>query len=232
MNFKPIKEKKVYEKIIEQIEEMVSSGQLKKGDKLPSERELTERMEVSRASLREAFSALKMIGLIERRHGQGTFLKEDIDNNFLKPLSIIFMLEDNMGQELTELRRMIEISGVKYTAERATEEDLTKLRDIVDQMRENRGNIKVSQRADRRFHYTVAKATHNRLICNFLNSLSRVMDFYFADIMESIVAEENENDKFIRQHEELYQAISNHNAEKAQELMKAHLDWAESLVST
>lgn len=230
MNFKPIEEKKVYEKIIDQIEEMISKGQLKKGDKLPSERELTESLQVSRASLREAFSALKIIGLIERRPGEGTFLKKNIEEDFLDPLSILFMLEDNMEKELTEMRKIIEISGVKYAALRATEEDLSKLKNCVEEMEQNKGDIEISHQADRKFHYILGEATDNKLIFNFLNSISRVMAFYFSTITEKIVAEEKENDKFVKQHKEIYQAVRDRNPELAEKLMKDHLDWAESLV--
>ncbi len=230
MNFKPIEEKKVYEKIIDQIEEMISKGQLERGDKLPSERELTESLQVSRASLREAFSALKMIGLIERRHGQGTFLKENIADDFLKPLSILFLLQDDIEKELTELRKIIEITGVEYAAQRATEEHLDKLKNCVEKMENNRGDIEINHQADRQFHYILAQATDNKLVCNFLNSISRVMEFYFSSITKKIVAEEKENSKFINQHKKIYQAISDHDSQLAQKLMKEHLDWAESLV--
>ena len=76
-SFKPIKNIKVYEQVIEQIKEMIYQGELKRGDKLPSERELRAQFNVSRASIREAFRVLEMIGLIESRPGEGTFIRSD-----------------------------------------------------------------------------------------------------------------------------------------------------------
>ncbi|HLV08762.1 MAG TPA: GntR family transcriptional regulator, partial [Halanaerobiales bacterium] len=106
MDLKPIKNSRVYEQVIDQIKELIYSGQIKRGDKLPSERKLKEQLDVSRASIREAFSALEMIGLIESRPGEGTFIKTSSDKNVLEPLSIVLMLEENNIRDLIELRKL------------------------------------------------------------------------------------------------------------------------------
>src|SRR6056297_4335974 len=109
MEFKQIKNNKVYEQIIEQIRELIYEGELKKGDRLPSERQLKKDLGVSRASIREAFSALEMIGLIESRPGEGTFIKERFDDNLVDPLSLVLILNENVEEELLELRRVLEV---------------------------------------------------------------------------------------------------------------------------
>ncbi|RYD02051.1 hypothetical protein N752_26735 [Desulforamulus aquiferis] len=76
MKFKPIKAKKIYEEIVEQIKGMITSGELNAGDKLVPERELAERLQVGRSAVREAYRALEAIGLIEIRPGEGTFVRE------------------------------------------------------------------------------------------------------------------------------------------------------------
>ncbi|MCK4260610.1 MAG: FadR family transcriptional regulator [Halanaerobiales bacterium] len=230
MRFNPIKDKKVYEQIIDQIKEMIYDGKLKKGDKLPSERTLTEELKVSRASIREAFSALEMIGLIESRHGEGTFIKENNDDNFLKPLSLHFMLEENVGKELIEIRKMIEISGARFAAWRATQEDLEELKKWVIMLEENRGNAEMSRMADREFHYALAKATGNELVYKFLNSISEVIDMYLANAMTRIVKNENKNSALIRQHRRIYEAIRSGDEMLAQKAMEDHLVWSEDLL--
>ncbi|GAB6138574.1 FadR/GntR family transcriptional regulator [Halanaerobaculum tunisiense] len=230
MKFNPVKEKKIYEKIIDQIRDMIYQGKLKKGDKLPSERKLTKSLNVSRASLREAFSALEMLGLIESRHGEGTFIKEDTGDNFLKPLSLLFMLEDSMEQELVELRKIIEIRGVKYAVYRASDSDLIELEKYIELMKKNRENEKISRQADRKFHYTLSKATGNNLVCKFLNSISGVMGVYFVNIMKKISRDEDKSNKCIRQHTKIYEAIVQRDEKLAQKVMEEHLDWAESLL--
>ena len=93
MVFKPIQQQKIYEKIVDQIRSMVSSGMLKPGDKLPAERVLAESLNVSRASVREALSALQLMGLVEIKPGEGTFIKQmDIDS-IIQPLAMLLLME-------------------------------------------------------------------------------------------------------------------------------------------
>ncbi len=230
MKFNPIKDKKVYEQIIDQIKDMIYEGELKKGDKLPSERTLTDDLKVSRASIREAFSALEMIGLIESRHGEGTFIKENTDENFLKPLSLLFMLEEDVEKELIELRKMIEITGARFAAMRATEENLTEMGKYVQLMEESRGNAVLSREADKGFHYALAKATGNHLVYKLLNSISEVIDIYLARAMQRIVQDEEKTRDLISQHKEIYKTIRNRDASEAQRVMEKHLTWSEDLL--
>lgn len=228
--FIPIRDKKVYEQIIDQIKEMIYKGSLKKGDRLPSERALTDTLQVSRASIREAFSALEMIGLIESRHGEGTFIRQDFGEYFLKPLSLFFMLENNMEQDLIELRRVIEISGVKMAAWRAAQVQLDKLGECVKMMEEHKGDAGVSHLADREFHYSLAQATGNQLLYQLLTSMSEVLDLFLEKIIQKIIKDENKNEIWIRQHRRIYEAVRSGDEVLAQKVMEEHLDWAEDLL--
>lgn len=230
MKFNPIEDKKVYEQIIDQIKDMIYRGELKKGDKLPSERSLTSDLKVSRASIREAFSALEMIGLIESRHGEGTFIKENTDENFLKPLSLLFMLEENVEKELIELRKVIEVSGARMAALRANEEDLQRIGMYVNLLEENIDDAVLSRCADKDFHYSLAKATGNNLLYKLLNSISEVMDVYLANTMQRIVKDEKLIEILISQHKELYKAICRKDQAGAQKIMEEHLTWSEELL--
>ncbi|KJZ88583.1 transcriptional regulator, putative pyruvate dehydrogenase complex repressor [Clostridium sp. IBUN22A] len=102
----PVKNIKVYEAIIEQIKDSVKNGELKSGDKLPSERELAEKLQVSRTSVREALKALSMLGLIDSKHGDGNFIKSNVEDCLLEPLSVVFLLIGNRNEEIFQLRRI------------------------------------------------------------------------------------------------------------------------------
>ena len=104
----PIKSEKVYKIIMKQIKDIVKSGELKRGDKLPSERELALRLNVSRTSVREAIKALETLGLVESKHGGGNYIKNDFEDILLEPLSIAFMLLGSNNSEILELRKVIE----------------------------------------------------------------------------------------------------------------------------
>lgn len=229
MGFNPIKDKKVYEQIIDQVKEMIFTGQLKKGDKLPSERVLTEELGVSRASIREAFSALEMIGLIESRHGEGTFVRENTDENFLKPLPLLFMLEEQAEVELIELRKVLEISCARYAAVRASGEEIVEIGKYVTTLEANLGNAEVSLQADRNFHYAIARATGNRLLYKLLNSISEVIDLTIAQAIKQIGTDAERTATLIGQHRKIYEAIAQRDATLAGQAMEEHLVWAEYL---
>lgn len=126
--FTPIKNTKVYEQVINQIKEMIQDGTLKKGDKLPSERDLVEQLHVSRTSIREALRVLEIVGIVECKQGEGNFIRTNFNDTLLEPLSIMFMLNDCKLEEIFELRKVIEIETAALSAERITDEELKKTR--------------------------------------------------------------------------------------------------------
>ncbi len=231
MNFSPIQKKKTYERIIDQIQEMIYNKELKRGDKLPAERTLAQDLQVGRSAVREAFSALEMIGLIESRHGEGTFVREEPNDNFLKPLSLVFMLEDNMEEELLEIRQVIEINAVGIATLRANIENLKEIRKHASLIKDNRNDLDLCHRADRNFHYALARATGNRLLYKLLNSISGVMDIHFSNTMDKIVKDDDKFKILIAQHKEIYQAVSNRDRDLAVSVMRKHLNWAEELMN-
>ena len=93
--FISVKNKKVYEEVIEQIKDMIYNGILKKGDKLPSERDMVEELQVSRTSVREALRSLEVIGLIESRQGEGNFVKDSLEKGHIEPPSVMHMGKDS-----------------------------------------------------------------------------------------------------------------------------------------
>ena len=121
MILKPIRTRKIYEQIVDQIGQLVAQGQLQPGDRLPSERELVERFQVSRASIREALSALEMMGLIEVRSGEGTFIRQVNIESVVTPLAWMLFIEKDTDLELYEARKILEVQAAGLAAERAEE---------------------------------------------------------------------------------------------------------------
>ena len=108
--------KRIYQNIIEQFVYLVKEGKLKVGDKLPSERTLAEMFNVSRASVREAFSAMEIIGLIEVRKGEGTYVSNLNISPFINTIAPLFINNENMETDLLEFRKLIEVEAVKLAA--------------------------------------------------------------------------------------------------------------------
>jgi GntR family transcriptional repressor for pyruvate dehydrogenase complex len=231
MEFKQIKNNKVYEQIIEQIRELIYEGELKKGDKLPSERQLKKDLGVSRASIREAFSALEMIGLIESRPGEGTFIRDSFDEDIFNPLSLILLLNDNVAEELLELRRVLEIDCVKLAAERATAAEIEEMESYIEDLLSSSGYEDESIKADKMFHYTIARASGNKVLLFFMRSISEAMDFHIKNTRTKLVSKEETMSDFARQHQRIFKALKDHDSEKAGAEMKNHLDYVEKLIN-
>ncbi|MCR4442928.1 MAG: FadR/GntR family transcriptional regulator [Peptococcaceae bacterium] len=229
-NFKPIKNIKVYEQVIEQIKEMIYNGSLKRGDKLPSERELRSQFHVSRASIREAFRVMEMIGLIESRPGEGTFIREHRNGMALEPLSLILMLEDDLALELLELRRVLEIDCVRLAAERVTEEELAEMKKHIGIMEESAGHEEHCVKADAKFHFTIAKASKNRVLYDVMMAISQAMDFHIKNTRTKLVSDRETMMNFIRQHYSIFEGLREGNSEKAMKAMRDHLDYVEGLI--
>ncbi len=231
MKFEPIKTNKVYEEVIEQIKTMIYNGELRRGDKLPSERVLKEELGVSRASIREAFSALEMIGLIESRPGEGTYIKERADKNLLEPLSLALLLEEDVTSELLELRRVLEVDCVRLAAERRSGEDITNLDEIVRKMEIRTGFEEDSINLDKNFHYSIAKASKNNVLFYVMTSIMDAMDFHIEHTRTKLVSRPDTMDEFTIQHRQIFEAIKARDPQKSMEEMKNHLEFVEKLIN-
>lgn len=229
MIFRPIKSTKVYEQVIEQIKNMIIDGTLKKGDRLPSERELVENLEVSRTSVREAIRALQIMGLIECRQGEGNFIKQNFENTLLEPISIMFMLQESNPEEILDVRRIIEIETVALAVDKINEEQLEELKRISDSFKVCRNENK-NVKYDKEFHYKIAKASGNLLIINILNAMSSLMDSFLKDARRKILIDEGNLMVLANQHELIYEAIRDKDGLRASQEMKKHLDFTNEYI--
>lgn len=224
--FSPIKSTKVYEQVIEQIQSMIANGQLKKGDKLPSERQLAEQLGVSRTSVREALRALQIIGLIEVRQGDGNFIKESFDSCLFEPLSVMFMLHESKPQEIVDLRRVIEVETSWLAAKRITDEEIAELGEIIKQLKafsevqDEKNSVKV----DKEFHYKIAQASKNFMLLNILNVISALMDNFIEDARGMILTNQNNKTLLVEQHENIFRALANRDPKAASDAMREHID--------
>lgn len=215
----PIKNVKVYEMIMNQIKEIVKSGELKTGDKLPSERDLALKLNVSRTSVREAIRALSTLGLIESKHGEGNYIKSDFEDTLLEPLSIVFMLLGSNNNEVLELRRMMEPQASALAAKNISKEEIKELKKIMNELNKSRDN-KVCAKLDKEFHYIIAKASKNHLLSIIIFSISSLIEEY---IDESKMYDINKA-RIIKEHNEIFNALVNNDSEKAFIEAKNHLN--------
>ncbi|GMQ62981.1 FadR/GntR family transcriptional regulator [Vallitalea maricola] len=220
--FSPVKNKKIYEYVIEQIQKMILDGTLKEGDRLPAERELTELLGVSRTSVREAIRALEVIGLVESRQGEGNFISANASITLLEPLSVKFMLSKGNTKEILELRRLLELETAFLAAKKATEKDIQELQILITKL-STTDNEDLCAKIDKEFHYKISEIADNSLIINILLSVQYLMEASIIDAREMILKNPEQKDLLVKQHENIYNSIKSHNPEEAQNAMREHL---------
>ena len=221
--FTPIKTPKVYDQVIEQIKLKIKSGELKKGDKLPSEREMSESLCVSRTSVREAIKALEVVGLIESRQGAGNFIKTNFDNSLFEPLSVMFMLQESSLKEMYDLRKTLELECGRLASKNITEDELEHLTAILDRMYDAETEEE-SLELDIKFHYVIAKAARNVLLINVLEVISQLMDEFIKSSRMQILHTGNSREILLSIHENLVKALKFKNAKEVCNAMHIHFD--------
>lgn len=218
------KSTKVYEQVMERIKKMILDKSLKRGDKLPSERELVEQFQVSRTSIREALRALQIIGLVECKQGGGNYIRHNFENSLFEHLSIMFMLQECNTIEIIEVRKVIEVGIAEMAANRITNGELASLEILIDmygKSLDEEENVKI----DRKFHYEIAQASGNYLISNILKAISSLIDTFIKDARKKILVEKRNSEILAKQHRDIYEALKKHNSKKASEAMKKHLEF-------
>lgn len=226
MSFQPIKTKKIYEEIVEQLKELITSGELKPGDKLPSEREMAESLGVSRASVREALTTLEAIGILDIRSGEGTYVKKTSSSQTFEPLALVLAVERNPGAQLMEVRRVLESESAALAAIRATPEDLEKIEESLEKMK-SAAAIPLAVEFDLKFHFAIAEATKNTILLRMMNTVADLMHNTFRNDREALYANSQHKKQIIKQHEAIFQAIKEHKPDEAKLKMLEHIDGIE-----
>jgi GntR family transcriptional repressor for pyruvate dehydrogenase complex len=229
VDFKPIKAKKIYEEVVEQIRQLMTGGALKPGDKLLPERELAERLRVSRASVREAIKALEMMGFVEIRPGDGTFVRDTNTDDIIQPLAMFLAVEKSSLFEMLEIRRIFETASARMAAERATEEELNQVEISLEKMVEglNVHDSEKGEEFDITFHYSIAEATHNALLVKLFRTISEDFSRSVSAARRQLFTDEHNPQKIIDQHRRIYEAIKSRNPDKAASAMLEHVTYAE-----
>ena len=225
-----IQRKRLSDQIIENLIAMIASGELKPGEKLPPEPQLMDQFGVGRSSVREAIGALELIGLITVRPGHGTHIADSPEKAQSKTigLSLLAIGQDKI-RELVEARIELEQIIVRLVTERATEEDIAKIRDMQTKLTKAVKNKQKFIDTDLGFHTALAKASHNRVLVRFLNELRQPIRHW----MKPKAKYDREYNLVIEQHETIIKAIEARDSAAAQSAVCKHLELAgEKLIKT
>ena len=206
--------------ICERLAGYIVRGDWSAGMRIPAERELCQMLEAGRSSVREALKALEVMGLVESRLGDGTFVCDR--SRFLSGplLWAIASTPEVDVRELAEARRLIESELAALAAERATADDLQRIGAYLDAMESAEGDVERFMNADVAFHIAIAESADNRILMNALELIRNLTIRWIREALgtPSVFREA------LNQHKEIFFAIAKKQPEKARAAMTQHLE--------
>lgn len=209
----------VQQRIIAKLRDLIEFKNLEPGDKLPSERMLSEKFEVSRSNIREAIQKLEFYGILHSKPQSGTFIAE------IGRVAMSGMMEDILGLEepdfksLVETRILLELKTVRLAALRRTEEDLEALQSALDAYKKKVLHKEDAVEEDLLFHLAIAKASKNSSMNTFMLIITPEI---ITNFEKYHVCDSNQSFMGIQEHEDIFQAIKDQNPKRAKEMMKIH----------
>ncbi len=221
--FKKIPQKKVSDKVFEQIKTLIITGKFLPGQKIPPEMELTTLFNVSRSSVREAILKLECLGFVEQKRGDGTFVKS------VTQAPIQDYMEEMTGEKdflagLMETRTVLETWAAATAATRATPEEIRVLEKIIGEM-ENHQTEKMGYELNVKLHSQITSATHNPFLIHMMGSILK----WLATITQRVYAGRKKYPKvkqeLTQQHHRIVKAIAERDPEEASAAMTDHLNY-------
>ena len=216
---KVIKKVRIYEEIVRQIKELIATGRLKLGDQLPPERELSETFQVSRASVREAIRALELMGLVETRPGDGTYICAPKMEAIIEPLATSLLHQKDRLVELLEVREILEPQMAHLAAKRATPEDIDKLEAILKEQEAQIALGETGMEADTAFHRALAEASKNGVLLRLVDGIVDLL----AESRERALQVGDRPRTSLDMHREVLKAIKDGDARRSGRAMRRHI---------
>lgn len=209
------------DKIIQQLKQLITTGQLKPGDRLPAERVLAERLGVGRSYVREAIRKLEFFGLLKTSPQSGTYVSGYNIKMIEGVLTDIINFNKDDFSALIEARYYMEINAARLAAIRRTDEDLELLRSAVADYDNKVNNKQDAVQEDMFIHLRIANATKNSV---FESMLLMLLPDIIKNIIDQKICGDNRGVQAMAEHHEILQAIENKDADAAGAAMASHLD--------
>lgn len=205
---------------------MIRRDELRVGEKLPPERELAERFEVSRPSVREALRVMEVMGLLDRRPGGGSVVTDLNIGELLNLVSPIFLKRGGLAIELVELRYLLETRAAELAARNITDSGATSLSVCIEHMAEagEADNSEAEARADIEFHETIFELTANYVLQQAAHFVTTLLEGSVRFGRQVILEGGYENEKLLDQHRRIAEAISAGEPELARAAMEQHMN--------
>ncbi len=227
MPFRPIAPEKLSATVVRQIEQLILRGILRPGERLPSERELAAKLDVSRPSLREALAVLQQEGLLATRPGAGVFVDDVLSSAFSPALTRLFARHDEAVFDYLSFRRDMEALAARRAAQRASDTDLAVIQTVFDKMVQSAAphDSLSDAELDAQFHMAIIEASHNVIMLHMMRSMYELLRtgvFYNRQVMFS---QHTTRSALLEQHGAINDALQARAPDAAQAAVEAHLDF-------
>ena len=222
---RPVSKASLSDKIVDQIIDLISRDVLKPGERLPSERELCTMFGVGRTSVREALRSLSVMGILDGRVGEGTFVCDNSSKYLEKSMQWGLLLDRKTVQDLVETRLMLETETASLAAQRATPADVHEIAAALTAMENSVDADDGFLDNDLRFHLLIARATQNPI----LNNLLTMIRTYLQEWIKGSLAEPTPPEKIGRarkslaEHGEILSALEHGEEGACRQAMKTHI---------
>lgn len=223
---------RIAEQVTQQLEQMITSGHFKLGERLPAERALAEQFGVSRPSLREAIQTLISGGLLLSKPGGGTFVQSETPHAAVpcsSPLVELFRENPEYRFDVLEIRHALEGNAAWYAALRATDEDKQNIRARFDDMIRLHGSEDPMDeaRADADFHLAIVEASHNLVLLQVMKNLFELLQNSISHNLDKLYTIPRVFDPLSHQHRALMEAVIASDPEAARQAAQEHLAFVE-----
>ena len=212
---------RAYEKVIDYIKKKIMGGDLRQGEKLLPERELAEKLGISRNSVREALRTLENIGIITSTQGAGNSISCNFEKSLGEALSMLFLMQKVDYRQLSELRYGLEEAAIALAVDKITPEQLQQLTEIVRGMEADESE-ELNVTLDKQLHYTIALAADNQLIVSILQVLSDVMNLFIKDLRQGIFKRDKGANKLQQAHKDKVECLKSGEKARAREAVAEH----------
>lgn len=214
---------KVHENIVDQFHFMIRNGTLSHGQRLASERDLSNQYKVSRSSIREAIRSLELQGLVVRKRGSGTFVNTEGSESILSLMATKIGMGSEGLNDIFEMRRVLEPAVASLAAQRATPDDIARMREILEDQQLQINNGGTGSEADTAFHFAMAAATHNMA----LNNVFTAVEDIFHRSRDKSFQKLGRPERSLLSHRQILEMIIQRDSLKAQQAMDHHLEVVE-----
>ncbi|HKL70145.1 FadR/GntR family transcriptional regulator [Salibaculum sp.] len=233
MPFEPVRPEKLSDSVVRQIERLILRGILRPGERLPSEREMSERLGVSRPSLREALAELQAAGLLTSRASSGVYVAEVFGNAFSDALVRLFSSHEEAVFDYISFRRDMEGLAAERAAVHGTETDLKVIGTIFGKMEaaHSKRNPQEEAGLDADFHLSIIEASHNVIMLHMMRSMYQLLRegvFYNRQIM---FKRRMTRDSLLDQHRDINEALQARDPVRARAAVEAHLSFVEQALA-